>query len=143
MNTNKTKKTKIKKRYSAPLHLFLSIVLFLIRVYSWLKMVLLSLQLFFFGDDLLHDLRSACPNGAEADVAPHATDRILGGIGEATHDLHAVVSNSLRQVRGIQLGHSNFLDGALAAVHQINCVVDEPASGFYGGEMLGEAVLPH
>src|SRR5262245_21568822 len=65
----------------------------------------LVLQLLFLGDDFLHDLRGAGADGAQANIAPHAPDGIFRGVGEATHDLHAVVGHFLREVGSIELGH--------------------------------------
>src|SRR5262249_30079661 len=101
------------------------------------------LELLFFGQNLFHNFGRPGTDGVETYVAPHAADRILGGVGEAAHDLHAVVGDLLTEMGGVELGHSDFAHRALAAVDKIQSVIGQLPSGFDRGEMFGEAMPPH
>src|SRR5688500_1858592 len=63
-------------------------------------------QLRVFRDDLFHDFRSARADGAQSGVSPGPAKRVFGRVGEAAHNLHAIVHHSLIQLAAEELGHS-------------------------------------
>src|SRR6266849_5683202 len=87
-----------------------------IRLYSSVSILDFS-KLFFLGDDLFHDFRRARADRVQTEITPHAPDRILRGVSKAAEDLHAVISNFLRELGRIELGHGDLTDGALTTVH--------------------------
>src|SRR5438876_3692666 len=79
----------------------------------------------------------------QPDIAPGAAGRILGGVSEASEDLHTVVGHFLAQLGAVQLGHRNLPHAALAAVQKINSAIDQPAPGLYVRQVLCETVAPN
>src|SRR5262249_45684983 len=94
------------------------------------------------GDDLLHDLAGAAPDGEQPRVAERAGHRRLHHVPHAAVHLLAVVDDLLHQVAGEQLGHADLLHRCLLAVVEVAGAVGEPAGRLDGGEVLDEAVPP-
>src|SRR5215475_15301345 len=79
-------------------------------------------ELKLLGDDLLHDLGGAAPDGHEARVAEEAFDRVLAHVTVAAVELHAVVGDLLGHVCGEELDHGDLL-------HRINALGEFEAGG--------------
>src|ERR1035438_882045 len=69
------------------------------------------LQRVFFSDDFLHNLRSPGADGIKTQVPPVGSEGVFGGVAEAAEDLHAVVTQALRQLGGVELGHGDLANG--------------------------------
>src|SRR5262245_66348454 len=79
-------------------------------------------ELELLGNDLLHDLGGAAPDGHEARVAEEALDRVLAHVPVAAVELYAVIRDLLGHVRGEELDHGDLL-------HHVNALGERAAGG--------------
>src|SRR5580658_308151 len=100
------------------------------------------LQRLFLGDNLLHDFRSPGADGVQPQIAPIAADGVFGGVAETAENLHAVVTQALRQLGCVQLGHGDLANRLLPAISQVERAVDQPAGGLHVGTVFGKLMAP-
>src|SRR5256885_1896281 len=91
-------------------------------------------------DDLAHDLGRAGGDGPEPDVAEESLHRELAHVAVASMQLHGLVGDLVRDLRGEELRHGDLGHALLAAGVERRGMVDERARSLEVGREVGHAV---